>query len=214
MVWKVLTILLTICLLVYCLSMVVDKIYIPERKLKQCSTYGTIILDKMFDKSLLSHQIVKVIKMLSPVPYVCRGIIPITNRISHWLLALKLDNNKVVVVNTSSKVFITVYNGRINQKRKLINYNDYIGIVKRVYTLNNPILLSTFLNKYIAYFKNKYKQYTLFGHDNCQHIVSDCLTHIFGITDNETKCEKYDLGILKEIYKTNKHATDFKNIIP
>ena len=214
MLWKVLTILLTICLLVYCLSRIADKIYIPECKLKQCSTYGTIILDNSFDKSLLSHQIIKVIKMLSPVPYACRGIIPTTNRISHWLLAVVLDNNKVVVVNTSSKVFITAYNGRINEKRKLINYNDYIGIIKHVYTIDNTITLSTFLNKYIAYFKNKYKRYTLFGHDNCQHIVSDCLKYIFGIDDNETKCEEYDLGILKEIYKTSKHATNFKNIIP
>lgn len=190
----------------------IDNIYIPEYKLKRCLTYGTIIFDNDFDISLLKQHIIKVIKTLSPVPYSCRGIIPITNRISHWLLTLILNNNKIVVVNTSSRVYITVHNGRINDKYNIVNYNNYFGIIKHIYGIDNKITLSTFLNKYLTYFKDRYKCYSLFGCHNCQHIVSECLKHIFDIDDKESKCENYNMGILMEIYKNNKYATNFKNI--
>ena len=212
MLWKVLTILLVVCVIVYGLSSLINKVYIPEHKLKQCSAYGTIILDNDFDKTLLRCYIVKVIKLLSPVPYACRGLIPITNRVSHWLLALILNNDKVVVVNTNAKVFINVYNGRINKEHKIVNYKDYIGVIKHVYNVDNKLKLSTFLTKYISYFKANYKCYTMLGHNNCQYIVADCLKHIFGIHNNETTCEEYNIGILKEIYNNTKYATDFKNI--
>lgn len=189
-----------------------NNIYIPEYKLKQCPIYGSIVFDKQFDMSSLDHYIVKVIKTISPVPYSWRGIIPATNRISHWLLTVVLDNDKVIVVNTAAKVYITVYNGRINEKYKLINYNDYFGVIKHIYNINDKITLSSFLDKYIKLFKENYKCYTLFGRHNCQYIVADGLNKIFNINDDETTCEKYNIGIIGEIYKNQQYTTNFKNI--
>ena len=211
MVWKWLSMLLIISLFIYFLqSIVANRIYVPETKLKKTRTYHTIIFDKEFDTSLLNNTIVKVIKTLSPIPYCFRGLVPITNRISHWFLTLVLDNNKAVVITTDCKMAATIYNARVNYSQHVVNYNDYVGVFKHVYNVDSNITLSVFLNKFVQIIKHNFKCYSLFGKNNCQHVVSSVLEQVFGIN---TKCEQYGLDIINELYKNKQYSTNFKNIV-
>ena len=189
-----------------------DNVYISQRKLTRNRIHHNIIFGEEFDTSLLDNYIKKIIKTLAPVPYAFRGLIPTTNRISHWFITIILDNDSVIVLNSNKYSNLIVNLGRINYKYNVVNYDEYFGIIKHIYEINNPIKLSTCLNECMNIVVKNFNCYTVFGKNNCQHLISSLLKNVFGIDDNETFCEPYNFGILSEIHKNKQHATNFNNI--
>ena len=212
MCWKIFCVSLLIIILICCAREFSHNIYISKDELRNNQKYSSIVFDESFDMKSLDKNITDVMKVIAPVPYSMRGLIPMTNRISHWFICVRLDDGSIIVVNNSSRVFLNVYPGMINDK--ILTYNKCMGIIKKSFDVKDmKMSLGTFLNRYIILFTENFDSYTIFGKHNCQSIVSVCLKNIFKIHDEETRNEHFGIDLINEI-RANKHfSTNFENVL-
>ena len=152
--------------------------------------------------------------MYRPVPWVMRGSLPLTKKISHWSICVILNTGETIVISYEAEVAIYVFMGRVNEEKQIITYSKFLNIIIKRFDipLEKQITLSNFLEIFLEYVSKNYKYYTVFGKSNCQYATKEILEIIFNIHDEEIIPENSNTTIFSDIKNYKKYSTNFKNL--
>lgn len=195
--WKLLTFILVVVIFVCFLHNYSFCVYNTK------PTYELVIHDN-FNVNWLKETIKVVYKLISPIAEQLKTILPITNRISHWMLGFKLSNGKVIVCSSSPYGYIELYSiDEIAPTCFKRTDKDWVAIICGIYTNIKQYTLTEFVNVYMKYYIS-FNRYWFFD-DNCQKMTSYALHNIFEINDDKTIREPYDMSVIPEYFKAMKN---------
>lgn len=152
----------------------------------------------------LNENIEIVYKLISPIAEQLRIILPVTNRISHWMLGFKLSNDEYIICSSSPFGYIELYKvDDHNNNRFVRNDKKWVAYVRALYINIKQYKVSEFLKTYMNYYIS-FNGYYFFD-ENCQKMTSYALHNIFGVNDKETQRETYDISVIPEYLKSMKN---------
>ena len=197
MIWRILGLLLIIIIIICFIHQYSFCIY-------NTKPTNDIIVHHGFDISWLNENIIVVYKLISPITEQLKVILPVTNRISHWMLGLKLSNNKIIICSSSPHGYIELYNANKYNNKYLIRVDtNWIAYICNKFTDIKKYTVKEFIKIYMKYYIS-FNRYWFFD-DNCQKMTSYALHNIFGINDKEVYRENYNMGIIPEYFKAMKN---------
>lgn len=197
MIWKILGITLIIIIIIYFIKKYGWCIYNKDTRYE-------LLFHSNIDANWLNETIVVVYKLISPIAEELKVLLPVTNRLSHWMLGLELSNGVIITCSSSPSGYIEIY--KVEHKTENIFVNtlkNWYSYICAKYTDIKSYTLKQFLDIYKRYYKSFHRYW--FFDDNCQKMTSYALCNIFGIDDKETQREKYDLTIIEEYFKEMKN---------
>lgn len=195
--WKVLGVILIMIVLVWFVTKYSECVYNPNM-------VHDLVFHYRFNSAWLKETIVKVHKIISPIAEDLKKVLPVTNRISHWMLCMELANGVLVMCSSAPFGWIELY--RVTRKGDILLNKDrptWKAFIKASFSNITKYTLGEFIDIYTAFYKS-FDKYSFFD-NNCQKMTSHALENIFHVNSPETVREKYDMGIVSEY---------FRNMIP